>query len=63
MPDESCALLIIIELSIRIVYLLIACHLGRDVKFDPKTGSFGEDREANALLTKEYRAPYSLPKI
>lgn len=46
------------------------CHLGnictrlkRDVRFDPKTETFGTDREANALLTKEYRRPYTLPKV
>lgn len=46
------------------------CHLGnictrlkRDVRFDPKRENFGDDREANALLTKEYRAPYTLPKV
>ncbi len=46
------------------------CHLGnictrlkRDVRFDPKAENFGDDREANALLTKQYRAPYTLPKV
>ena len=46
------------------------CHLGnisyklkRDVHFDPKTETFGNDKEANKLLTKEYRAPYLLPKV
>jgi predicted dehydrogenase len=46
------------------------CHLGnictrlkRDVRFDPKEENFGEDKEANALLTKEYRTPYLLPKV
>ncbi len=46
------------------------CHLGnvctrlkRDVHFDPKKEDFGNDREANALLTKEYRVPYTLPKV
>ncbi len=46
------------------------CHLGnictrlkRDVRFDPQAENFGPDREANALLTKEYRAPYTLPKV
>ncbi len=40
----------------------ISYHLGRDVHFDPRTETFGEDREANKLLTKEYRRPYELPK-
>jgi predicted dehydrogenase len=46
------------------------CHLGnictrlkRDIQFDPKAENFGSDKEANALLTKEYRAPYTLPKV
>jgi len=46
------------------------CHLGnictrlkRDIHFDPKAENFGSDKEANALLTKEYRAPYTLPKV
>jgi hypothetical protein len=46
------------------------CHLGniasrlkRDVHFDPKTETFGDDKEANAYLTKQYRAPYGLPKV
>ncbi len=46
------------------------CHLGnictrlkRDIRFDPKAENFASDRDANALLTKEYRAPYTLPKV
>ncbi len=46
------------------------CHLGnictrlkRDVRFEPKAENFGDDKDANALLTKEYRAPYTLPKV
>jgi len=41
----------------------ISYRLGRDVKFDPATETFGADKEANALLTKQYRAPYGLPRI
>ena len=41
----------------------ISHHLGRDIRFDPKTETFGDDKEANALLTKNYREPYSLPKV
>jgi predicted dehydrogenase len=40
----------------------ISYKLGRDVHFDPKTETFAE-KEANALLTKEYRAPYTLPAV
>jgi predicted dehydrogenase len=46
------------------------CHLGnishrvgRGVQFDPDTETFGTDREANAYLTKQYRASYPLPKV
>ncbi len=46
------------------------CHLGnisyklrRDVHFDGAKEDFGSDREANALLVKEYRTPYELPKV
>ncbi len=41
----------------------ISHHLRRDVVFDPKTETFGDDKEANAYLTKHYRAPYTLPKV
>jgi predicted dehydrogenase len=41
----------------------ISYKLGRDVHFDPRTETFGADAEANRLLTKQYRAPYSLPKV
>ena len=46
------------------------CHLGniayrlkRTVNFDPKTETFGNDAEANAMLTRDYRQPYVVPKI
>jgi predicted dehydrogenase len=46
------------------------CHLGnishrvgRTVQFDPATERFGDDHEANAYLTKNYRAAYPLPKV
>lgn len=41
----------------------ICTHLRRDIAFDPKTETFGHDKEANAYLTKEYRKPYTLPKV
>jgi len=41
----------------------IAYHLGRDLQFHPKTETFPGDAEANAFLTKEYRSPYTLPRI
>jgi predicted dehydrogenase len=41
----------------------ISYHLRREVHFDPKTETFGDDKTANAYLTKEYRKPYTLPKV
>jgi predicted dehydrogenase len=41
----------------------ISYKLGRDVRFDPKNENFGDDREANQLMSKEYRGPYGLPKV
>lgn len=41
----------------------ISYKLGRDIRFDSKSETFGDDKEANKLLTKEYRAPYLLPKV
>lgn len=41
----------------------ISHRLGRDVIFDPKKEDFGDDREANAYLTKQYRDPYRLPEV
>ena len=41
----------------------ICTRLGRDVRFDPKTETFGSDKAANAFLTKEYREKYRLPKV
>jgi predicted dehydrogenase len=41
----------------------ISFRLGRDVRFDPKTETFPGDAEANRMLTKTYRAPYTLPAV
>jgi predicted dehydrogenase len=41
----------------------ISCRLGRSVRFDPKTETFGGDQAANAYLTKSYRDPYGLPRV
>lgn len=38
----------------------IAYRTGRVLKFDPGKETFGNDREANALLTKEYRKPWQV---
>ncbi|GAB3502982.1 Gfo/Idh/MocA family protein [Emticicia fontis] len=39
----------------------IAYRLGRKLKFDPTTETFPGDKEANAMLTRKYRAPYMIP--
>jgi len=41
----------------------IVTHLRRDVTFDPKTETFGHDKQANAFLTREHRKPYETPKV
>jgi GFO/IDH/MocA oxidoreductase family protein len=40
----------------------IAYKTGRTLHFDPKTEVFPGDAEANALLTRKYREPYTLPE-
>jgi hypothetical protein len=37
--------------------------LGRVLNFDPKNERFVGDDEANAMLTREYRPPFVVPKI
>lgn len=39
----------------------ISYRLGRELKFDPATMRFAGDAEANAMLTRNYRAPYVVP--
>jgi hypothetical protein len=52
------------RLSTTICHLGNICtHLRRDIVFDPKTETFGNDKAANGYLTKEYRKPYTLPKV
>lgn len=36
-------------------------QVGRSLKLDPKRENFGSDKKANALLTREYRAPFVVP--
>ncbi len=48
----SCALIHLANISYR---------LGRSLDFDPGSMKFINDPEADAMLTKEYRAPYVLP--
>jgi len=46
-----------------LVHLANASYrLGRKVKFDPQTMKCTGDTEANALLTRKYRAPYVVPE-
>ena len=40
----------------------IAYRTGRALTFDPKTQKFVNDKEANALLSRKYRAPFSMPE-
>ncbi|WP_234733816.1 Gfo/Idh/MocA family oxidoreductase [Tellurirhabdus bombi] len=39
----------------------ISYRLGRTLKFDPKKEEFIGDKEANAMLSRKYRAPYTVP--
>jgi hypothetical protein len=41
----------------------IAYRLGRTVNFDPASETFAGDEEANAMLTRDYREPFVVPKI
>jgi predicted dehydrogenase len=41
----------------------VAQRLGREVTFDPATETFGGDEAANAMLTKQYRTGWALPKV
>ena len=49
----SCALIHLANISYR---------LGRTIDFDPDTQTIRNDEEASRMLTREYRAPYSIPK-
>lgn len=40
----------------------ISYRLKRELKFDGKTEKFVKDPEADKYLTREYRAPYIVPK-
>ncbi len=39
----------------------IAYRLGRKLHINPSTESFVNDSEADAMLTREYRAPFVVP--
>jgi predicted dehydrogenase len=52
------------HLSCSLIHLgEIASRLERVLHFDPKTEKFRGDDEANGLLTKEYRSPWSIPDL
>ena len=36
-------------------------QLGRTLNLDPKTETFIGDKQANRMLTREYRAPFTVP--
>ena len=40
----------------------IAYRTGRNLTFDPKKEKFVNDKEADAMLSREYRAPFSMPR-
>jgi predicted dehydrogenase len=40
----------------------IAYRTGRALTFDPKAEKFVNDKEANALLSRKYRAPFTMPE-
>jgi predicted dehydrogenase len=51
------------HLSCALVHLgEIAYRTERGLHFDPKTETIRNDKEANGLLTKEYRRPWELPR-
>ena len=37
------------------------CRVGRRLKFDPKAEKFLGDKDADALLTREYRKGFEVP--
>jgi predicted dehydrogenase len=41
----------------------IAYRVGREVTFYPEVATFGTDREASLLLSREYRSPWDLPSV
>ena len=48
-------------LSCSLIHLAnISYRVGRSLDFDPGKKKFVNDKEANALLSKEYRAPYTI---
>ena len=49
------------HLSCALVHLgTIAYRVGRPLRFDPQTETFPNNPEANRMLTKTYRSPFTL---
>jgi hypothetical protein len=40
----------------------ISYRVGRGLRFDPKAERFEDDKKADALLTRDYRKGFELPK-
>lgn len=40
----------------------VSYRLGRALKFDPKAEKFVGDKDADAMLTREYRSPFRMPE-
>ncbi len=40
----------------------IAFRMGRELDFDPKKERFTSDADANAMLSRNYRAPFVVPE-
>lgn len=52
------------RLSTTLCHLGNICQrLGRDIRFDPETETFPGDAEAAAMMVKQYRESYPLPKV
>ena len=64
-PDESVseADVAVGVMSATLVHMANASYrVGRKLAFDEKTLSFPNDKDATALLTRKYRAPYIVPE-
>jgi hypothetical protein len=42
---------------------VIANRVGRALEFDPKSETFVNDDEANALLSRDYRSEFKVPSL
>jgi hypothetical protein len=40
-----------------------AWRVGRKLRFDPRSGRYDGDPEADRYLTRDYRAPWVLPEV